>query len=625
MASCGCIFCSTCVQHDQGTCQICQMPLSAVSVKILTSRPCKYRDRGCTNHAQFLCKCVRDGKVCGPCLGELHSKRVSTTCIPEKISFSTDRKVNICQDCCDFIAEYHVPEQNKNVCFECKDEYTNLEKLTPGQSVAETEQIMKEFALTKRIMNCKKQKIMTILKQRENTMTEEAIKVQEATERINKDFSEYKANFQRENEEYKKQEETLTKIEAKFTKNGSISKVLKALRANAAYIQASNFELNNLLDFLRNVNILSVPVKRAKFTFSSSENLYQIMNYSLESPLDEKNETCIEHNTQSQTFNLEASIPTESQPSNLETSTLPGLQESQSAQDSFGIDRRLESATAEGFAVKKSFDGNDQDEKVQVTRVVSPFYICMEIPELVETRIRILQTLKEHRREWKQLKNFDYGDIAIVRDGYGTSACLKRGKIKYSARPTGTVRVFLLDYGFDIMVKISDVGEIPGLDLVHHEQTCFIGKLMDIKPPSNFIFPVGVGKCHTAFLNSLIKKHGARVTVTRKFTDEEFVFCKISQKIDGIDEDWSQLLIQHNFALEYHDNSGCFVPSKDYCYRFHGLNDCISCYRVHECPSCGELHSLIHCPKFSLVNQRVANERLNLNLTKFSTKMFTIR
>ncbi|XP_053204557.1 uncharacterized protein LOC128389072 [Panonychus citri] len=605
LSTCGCLFCPTCIRDLHESCTKCDNPVISDSfLKLEKGKFCKYYERGCQSGAKFICRCIKDGFLCGSCLIDVHVRMIEQPCIPVPINLSLQKSVN-CDDCKILVAEFIVKDIKKNVCMDCKSNYMELETLVHEHGNI-SKNMDKDFALTKRIMNCKSQKISTILYQRQNILQAEEQKVKESIELIKNNFTLYCSQFEKESESLKKQHEHVKKIEGLIGAGGMITKIVEAAQKSLVNIQGGETRLRDFLSSMRNINVLSFPITRAKFSITQHENIYM----DLQSTYEHEHEHDHEREP-GQSINTSASsssgIPEYQQPSTSYAFT--PRKDVPLTPTPLNTARNLRFDEEDSLIIVPELEPVSQQKQepalVQLTRVLSPFYICCEIPELVETRFMILKKIKEHELSWKPC-DYAYGDFVIVKDSVSATNPLKRGRVKFIDRVKETVRVFLLDFGFDIMVEVRKIGMIHDHELDIPPVTCMLVQLSDIKPVSNFVFTSNVKRCAITFLTNLFKKHGARVRVTRRYAYEDTFFCRIKQKMEGGEADWSQLLIQNKMAISCKENDGCFIPAKNYCFRFHGMNDCssfINCHRVHECPFCSDKHSLQSCRNyFSVMN-----------------------
>ncbi|XP_015782877.1 uncharacterized protein LOC107360681 [Tetranychus urticae] len=106
---------------------------------------------------------------------------------------------------------------------------------------------------------------------------------------------------------------------------------------------------------------------------------------------------------------------------------------------------------------------------------VKPFVILVEIQSTANKREEILEDIEKHQDKWVRQESFAVNDIVIILDVDATdSHKYKRAKIL--EREDNTSKVFLLDFGFEIAVENSSIGEINGIN-IDGQKSCFLAQL----------------------------------------------------------------------------------------------------------------------------------------------------
>uniref|UniRef100_T1K5J1 Uncharacterized protein n=2 Tax=Tetranychus urticae TaxID=32264 RepID=T1K5J1_TETUR len=126
----------------------------------------------------------------------------------------------------------------------------------------------------------------------------------------------------------------------------------------------------------------------------------------------------------------------------------------------------------------------DSDTSVQeiIDNKVKPFFILVEMQSTVNKRQKILEDIEKHQDKWVQKKDFDVNDIVIILDAYAKDRH-KYKRAKILKRVASTSKVSLLDFGFEITVKKSSIGEIKEIN-IDGKRSCYLAQLtgsVDVK------------------------------------------------------------------------------------------------------------------------------------------------
>ncbi|XP_053205378.1 uncharacterized protein LOC128389774 [Panonychus citri] len=587
------------------------------SVEIRVTPPCKFHEQGCNGNAIFKCSCIPDGFLCNLHLLEIHSRILTTPCTPLQLVRGHEKlTLKPCDECKKFRSEF-ITHENKHLCYYCSKNSNVIMKVEEKA----LKSMIEKAERVKNIIQCKISKAISVTNDVSSIIAEEDEKINQVVKKIRENhdaFIEFHMNMKdMYDEERKIAENAITNL---TSETGNLIEIFRSLTTEK--VKLLDFKsVENLFDRYMG-SLPSWPVTRQKFMFTDAEGKpidgygqRVMITYPAEfgdsdsTEIDDTNvdveavETTVDKNTKTH-----EPVPVKSRIiMNLE-STRPSSRatESSCSSEPVASTSKQHAQDHEHDPISKTFDltphPNQNFAHSIVTRVISPFHVCMTIPEFTEKRIEIIDYIDKHSEMWQPVLHLYVGANVIVQDPGMNTKPYKRAKVKYINYEDGSVKVNLLDYGFDIVKKDMDIGYLVGKHpKMPTQEYAFRAKLIGIKPLSNFSFPSTVKRCGTSFLNSLIEKHGALVHVSRIACDQEsFMFCHIKSKFDGQEHDWSNMLLERGMAIEYTANNGCYLPDRNYCHLFHSGASCRgSCWRVHDCPFCWEQHSLKYCKKFA--------------------------
>ncbi|XP_015782711.1 uncharacterized protein LOC107360548 isoform X1 [Tetranychus urticae] len=421
LKTCGCLFCDSCDGDSPKMCISCDSEVDQKIKLSFTKNPrCKfYEHNKCYNSAEYKCRCLPNCFVCSSCLTYVHRKRVRESCVPEMMRPKVTTNYEPCELCKEFIAEFKMTsEPHTKICFDCK---TNKNaKCTPYEKKSDKDadwnQFYKDFEQSSLITSDKIKKLKEVVESSSSARDQEIKKCKDAMFELQKCLNEYTEQYARHIATLKKQLDNFKKISNILKTDGTIKTILDLLKAELLTLhgEKGKEQIIDLLLYLREKN--------------SHNHRY---------PLAEKIKTFIIQNASRRQHLLEFPLPSSS---------------------NSGVSAKS------GVSVQEIIDNG-----------VKPFVILVEKLTEAHERKKILEAIQKHEDKWIRKERFGMNDIVVIFDAKATgSPKCKRAKVLSKGNRTSTV--FLLDFGLEITVKNSSIGEFSDI-IFHGKKTCYLAQL----------------------------------------------------------------------------------------------------------------------------------------------------
>ncbi|XP_015782874.1 uncharacterized protein LOC107360678 [Tetranychus urticae] len=416
LKTCGCLFCNSCDTRDK--CISCNSALDQkIKLSFTKNLKCKYYEHNkCYNNAVYKCRCLPNCFVCSSCLNYIHRKRARESCVPELLTHGITTNEELCQLCKEFYVGFRMTSQPySKICLDCK---TNSNAVcTPIEETSDTKvdwnQFYKDFEQSSQNLSYKIQTIKAELVSNRLVSSIKKSKCEKVISDIQRCLYKYDVQYQVHFSSLEKQLDDFIKITNILKPDGKVK---------------------TILDLLKNKQ-LNFHGEPGKEQIINLVNYYQEKNsYNPRCPLAEQIKTFIIQNDSSRQHLLQFPLPL-------------------------------------------SFNSAKSDVSVQeiVDNGVKPFVILVEIPSTVNKRKKILEDIEKHQDKWVRKKKFAVNNIVVIFDADALSGP-KYKRAKILERGDDMSKVFLLDFGFEIVVENSSVGKINEIN-IDGQKTCFLAQL----------------------------------------------------------------------------------------------------------------------------------------------------
>ncbi|XP_015782377.1 uncharacterized protein LOC107360260 [Tetranychus urticae] len=425
LKTCGCLFCNSCDGDTRDICVSCQSKIDPkIKLAFLINLKCKfYEINKCYNIAEYKCKCIQNCFVCGSCLNFIHEKRMSGCCVPEVLRPKVTTNREPCQLCKEFIAEFKlISEPFTKICFNCK--INKKAMCTQYEKKSETDSIWhqfnSDFVQSSQFACDNIKQLKEVLEASSLVRDQEIKKCKDAISEIQKCLDEYTQQYDQQILTLKRQLDSFNKILKILSPDGKVKTILDSLQN----------EKLTLFGEQGKVQIINF------FKYYREKNNYN--------PVTEQIKRFVIQKNCSRTHILKFPL---SSTSISDVST-------------------------------------DSDTSVQeiIDNGVKTFIIVVEMPTSANERECILEKIEEHRDKWLRTTDFRVNSKVIIFDADATDTH-KYKRAKISKKGLKTSEVFLLDFGFEITVKNSSIGEINEID-IDGKKSCFLAQLtgnVDVK------------------------------------------------------------------------------------------------------------------------------------------------